>query len=387
MRNTFGTAGIVRAIVIAVAFALVASPAAALPALAPATEDPIVTPLDPATREFREQLAAKQAELDALEAQIAELDRQLAIASEAYNKSAVDLEAASTRLEQSKAELANAEAAYETQQATLGQRAGDIYRDGEFQVFDLLLGAKSLSDLMARIKFLRSIGESDADIAASLAWQRDQIAASVKQLESEEVQAESLEFELQARQIEVQLRIDEREALLASTQADLLALLESQAAARQQAEAELMRQVLAGANSVGIVVEPGSPVETALSYHGVPYLWGGASPAGFDCSGLITYVFGQHGISLPHYSGAQFLLGEKIDPSDLKPGDVVFFGSPVYHVGMYVGGGYFLHAPRTGDFVKLSKLAERDDYAGARRYEWSYRAPGDTPVDLTVAVQ
>lgn len=134
-----------------------------------------------------------------------------------------------------------------------------------------------------------------------------------------------------------------------------------------------MREILSGANKAGIEVVPGSPVETALAYHGIPYLWGGATPSGFDCSGLVMYVFAQHGVSLPHYSRAQFALGEKIAPSALQPGDVVFFGSPVYHVGIYVGAGYFLHAPRTGDFVKLSKLADRTDYAGARRYDWSYR--------------
>ena len=116
--------------------------------------------------------------------------------------------------------------------------------------------------------------------------------------------------------------------------------------------------MLSGASKAGIVVEPGSPVETALAYHGVPYLWAGATPSGFDCSGLILYVYKQHGVTLPHYSGSQFLLGEKVAYADLQPGDVVFFGSPIHHVGMYIGGGYFLHAPRTGDFVKITKLAD-----------------------------
>jgi len=325
------------------------------------------------TAEFRARLAAKQAELDELEAQLDELDRELAIAAEAYNKAMLDLEATTKRLETTRADLANTELAYELQQDTLSDRARDIYRGGELSTLDVLLGSKSISDFMARIRFLRAMGENDASIVAALAAQRDMIAEAQRAAEEDELRARSLEFEMQARQIEVMLRIQEREALLASTQTELLELLDDLAEARQMAEAELLRDVLSGANKAGIVVEPGSPVETALAYHGVPYLWGGESPRGFDCSGLLLYVMRQHGVNLPHYSGAQFQLGEKVAPSALQPGDAVFFGSPVYHVGMYVGAGYFIHAPRTGDFVKLSRLADRKDYAGARRYDWEYR--------------
>ena len=158
--------------------------------------------------------------------------------------------------------------------------------------------------------------------------------------------------------------------MLAEAQADLLELLDQEAARRSVEEADLLRSILSGANAAGIEVTPGSPVETALAYHGIPYLWGGETPAGFDCSGLVLYVFRQHGVELPHYSGSQFLLGDKVVPAALQPGDVVFFGSPIHHVGIYIGGGYYIHAPRTGDFIKISPLAKRRDYAGARRYDW-----------------
>ena len=83
-------------------------------------------------------------------------------------------------------------------------------------------------------------------------------------------------------------------------------------------------------------------------------------------------------MQLPHYSGYQFLQGEKIPLSQIQANDVVFFGSPVHHVGIYIGGGYFIHAPRTGDFVKISRLADRKDYAGARRYPWKLREGAPT---------
>lgn len=354
-----------------------ATPAPSAPATAspaPASADsPIPEPTDAETAAFRAKLAEKQAELDELEAQLDALDRELSIAAEEYNKAVVELEAITNRLETTKKDLANAELAFELQQDTLSERARDIYRNGELSSLDILLGAKSISDFVARVRYLYMMGESDASIVATLEAQRDLIAEAEREAEADEQQARSLEFQLQARKIEVMLRIQEREELLANTQVELLELLDDQAAERQLAEAELLREVLTGANRAGIVVEPGSPVETALAYHGVPYLWGGESPRGFDCSGLVMYVMRQHGVSLPHYSGSQFQLGERVAPSALQPGDAVFFGSPVYHVGMYVGAGYFIHAPRTGDFVKLSRLADRKDYAGARRYDWEYR--------------
>ena len=353
------------------------SPAAAsTPGVSPSdtpTGSPIPAPESPAERAFRAELARRQAALHELEAQLDELDRELAIAAEAYNRALVELEATRTRLDITRSDLANAEVAYAIQQDTLSDRARDIYRNGEFDVLGVLLESTSVSDFVARIRFLHAIGQTNAEIAATLAAQRDQIAAVAAELEGAELKARSLEFEAKARKIEVMIRIQEREALLASAQSDLLELLNDRAAERQAQEAALLRSVLAGASRAGIVVEPGSPVETALGYHGVPYLWGGESVAGFDCSGLVLYVFKQHGVTLPHYSGSQFQLGEKVAPADLKPGDAVFFGSPVYHVGIYVGAGYFIHAPRTGDFVKLSPLAERRDYAGARRYPWKYR--------------
>ena len=103
-------------------------------------------------------------------------------------------------------------------------------------------------------------------------------------------------------------------------------------------------------------------VAIAERYLGVPYVWGGADPAtGFDCSGLVMYVYAQLGISLPHFSGSQFRMGTPVDRADLLPGDLVFFFPESYgpgHVGMYIGNDQFIQAPHTGDVVKISSLDE-----------------------------
>jgi cell wall-associated NlpC family hydrolase len=108
-------------------------------------------------------------------------------------------------------------------------------------------------------------------------------------------------------------------------------------------------------------------VAYARHFLGVPYRWGGSSPTGFDCSGLVRYVYKRFGVKLPHSSYADFSLGRGVDRRRLEPGDLVFF-SGLGHVGLYVGHGRFIHAPHTGTRVQISKLADwRGSYDGARR--------------------
>ncbi len=110
-----------------------------------------------------------------------------------------------------------------------------------------------------------------------------------------------------------------------------------------------------------------SVVVAALSQLGVPYQWAGSSPSeGFDCSGLTMWAYAQVGVSLPHNAAAQHGMGTPVDRSNLQPGDLVFFNGDS-HEGMYIGGGQFVHAPHTGDVVKISNLDGYPGYNGAVR--------------------
>jgi cell wall-associated NlpC family hydrolase len=114
----------------------------------------------------------------------------------------------------------------------------------------------------------------------------------------------------------------------------------------------------------------GHPEAAAIAarYLGVPYRWGGASPSGFDCSGLVMYVYAQIGIALPHYTVAQYHMGVAVSRAELQPGDLVFFDG-LGHVGIYIGSNQFIHAPHTGDVVKVSTITGwyAQTYVGARR--------------------
>ena len=100
---------------------------------------------------------------------------------------------------------------------------------------------------------------------------------------------------------------------------------------------------------------------------GRPYVWAASGPGSFDCSGLVMWAYAHVGVSLPHSSRAQIHHGASVGRANLQPGDLVFFGSPIHHVGMYVGGGAFIEAPHTGAVVRNTSLAGRGDYAGACR--------------------
>jgi cell wall-associated NlpC family hydrolase len=151
--------------------------------------------------------------------------------------------------------------------------------------------------------------------------------------------------------------------------------LESEIAALQAAEerARAARRVSYSSGGGGGDYPPptnqarSEVVPYAKRFIGVPYRWGGSSPSGFDCSGFTSYVYrNAAGISLPRVSRAQIGAGQRVSRKDLQPGDLVFFGSPIHHVGIYVGGNSYIHAPNTGARVRIDSL-NRGGYAGACR--------------------
>jgi cell wall-associated NlpC family hydrolase len=136
----------------------------------------------------------------------------------------------------------------------------------------------------------------------------------------------------------------------------------------------------------------GQAVALAYQFLGVPYVWGGATPTGFDCSGLTMYVYGQLGIKLGHYTGFQYYEGRRVARDQLEPGDLLFFhansiGVP-QHEGMYIGNGSFIHAPHTGDVVKISSLFDTRyalSYVGAVRPYAAGAASSPVPPSWTSA--
>lgn len=112
----------------------------------------------------------------------------------------------------------------------------------------------------------------------------------------------------------------------------------------------------------------GAAIAAAQSVLGIPYLWAGSSPStGFDCSGLTMWAWARAGKSLPHSSGAQYASTQRVPVSQAQPGDLVFYGSPISHVGLYIGGGMMIHSPHTGDVVRVAPISRVGGIVGVGR--------------------
>jgi peptidoglycan DL-endopeptidase CwlO len=344
------------------------------------------------------QISAKRADAQRVLAEIQSMDMELEKAVEAYNYATVQLNRISDDLAANRKRLVVARANLAQARQQVADRVVSLYTSDEPDALAVVLGASSLGDLIDRIDSVNRISENDARIAEEVTRFRNEVRARQQHLEKAQAAQQKVVADRAAKRAAIEGQLAARQELLSSIK-DQIATLQ---AAERERQDRLARQARAQARSANTQdsessqdsgtpaptdpapspspspVAPVAPppqthsavVNVALQYLGVPYRWGGASPSGFDCSGLLVYAFAKVGVYLPHSSYMQFNMGRYVPRSNLQPGDAVFFNG-ASHVGIYLGGGRFVHAPHTGDVVKISSLSESwyaSTYSGARRY-------------------
>jgi cell wall-associated NlpC family hydrolase len=343
-------------------------------------------------------VADKRAEAQRVLAEIREIDSSVARAAEAYNLANIELDRIAREQRANGRMLVVARTNLGRAQRTLEERLVAIYT-GSAQggsALEVLLGATSLEDLVARLDTVERVSNQDAHVLGQVRTFRRAVERRRTQLARAREQQANVVAQRAAHKREVEAQLAERQRLLSSIRSEI-ARLEAAERARQielqrQARARLAAQRLA-ADSPETVEEPaavfadplvgssaaetpaappsryGGVVGIAMQFLGTPYVWGGSSPSGFDCSGFVMYVFAQIGVSLPHNAAAQFGYGTPVSRDQLEPGDLVFFDG-LGHNGIYIGGGQFIHSPHTGDVVKISSLSDswyNSGFVGARR--------------------
>jgi cell wall-associated NlpC family hydrolase len=290
-----------------------------------------------------------------------------------------------TDLRENKVELRLARSNLRHARTVLSARVVQMYTSGgENTGLEVLLGATSIDELIQRLDTMNRVSDQSAEVVREVKQFRAAVKERRARLQKAQVEQARLVAERSAQKASIEGQLSERRQMLSSIKSEI-DQLQAQEAARQaelaaQARARLATNGVEVLNaSAGAVSDPGEGytpppakyggvVGIAMQYLGVPYVYGGASPSGFDCSGFVMYVFNQVGISLPHNAAAQYGYGIPVSLSQLQPGDLVFFNG-LGHVGIYVGGGSFIHAPHTGDVVKISSLTGwySSTFVGAKR--------------------
>ncbi|MBM6414179.1 C40 family peptidase [Lacticaseibacillus paracasei] len=351
---------------------------------------------------------------DALLKQIQTANEKTAKLSNDVSNKALDIKNAEEKISASQAKIASYNQQIVKAQVEVGKRkdnlkeqlislqkqvgnsvTGNIY-------FDFVLNSNSLTDLVGRsltvnklsqasAEALQAVKDSQAKVKTLQTEQeakQETLVATKSQLESDKAKIESLKSDAEKSASDLQQTLeankDKLAQLAASEDAAKAAAATDAVAATPSASSTSTASISAASSSVNtstntsttsasssasasqapasntssVSVSGGSIASNAAKYIGVPYVYGGTSPSGFDCSGLIYYAAKEAGISLPRTSQAQSTLGSYVSVSDLKAGDLVFWGGvgSAYHVGIYIGGGQYLHAPAPGQNVTIQSM-------------------------------
>jgi len=341
-----------------------------------------------------DRLTEARAQADQAEAELQSLNDQVAAAAEKYNAAQLQLDETNAKIAENQKLLHASKNNLRVSRQELSQMLVDAYRQGNPDLVAMLLNAGSIDQLVDQQRFVQRATSHAEQVVTDVRSYAHDVKRREDALESERATREGALAQREAEKASIQGALAERQRLLNSLSAEIQGILARRLAAQRAADAQAAAAAggiladaqavaanqdltlggsVAGSADVGTYIEPppssttgGAAASIALGQLGTPYVWGGGAPGGFDCSGLIAWAYGQAGISLPHYAAAQYSMGTPVPMDALEPGDLIsFHGSG--HIGMYIGGGQYVHAPQTGDVVKVSSLADRSDMDGAVR--------------------
>jgi cell wall-associated NlpC family hydrolase len=254
----------------------------------------------------------------------------------------------------------------------MGAVAAAAYQSGGTDQLVQLVSTSTPQDFLDRAASLDRIAVGQSSEMASAATARHRLATVQAEAAHEQVAQAAVATAMAKQKATIQAALAEQQHLLSGLKAEERAKLRAaQRAAAARAAAAADRASRSRSFAVPTYNGPASgraavAVQAAYAELGKPYQWGASGPNSFDCSGLTMWSWGKAGVSLPHSSQAQYSSGQHVSQADIQPGDLTFYGSPIHHVGMYVGNGNMIDAPQTGDVVKIQP-AFRSDYVGAVR--------------------
>ena len=300
---------------------------------------------------------------------VASRAHELEVFTEQFNEAREKLRAQQAAAQQAAKDLEQAQAALaKTQEAVRGIARSAFTGEG-LSTFAAMMTSDSADQFVDRVGVLQMVAghqnelldaAAAANVAAAQATATAEQAAGAAQRTFDDVAARQTALEGQIaeyRSLFDRLSAEEKQAAVAAAGHE-----EDRASRDDRTDSEpLSTSVVASSRAAQVAVD------TAMAQRGKPYVWAAEGPGSYDCSGLTLYAYAAAGINLPHSSAMQAQMGTPVSRSELQPGDLVFFYSPVSHVGMYIGNGQMVHAPTFGDVVKVADVDVMGSYSHAVR--------------------
>lgn len=357
---------------------------------------------DPLGKEISDveiEYKSAQEKVEEIDAKIQKLDNEISNIIVEIDETNGKISKTEDEIENTKNSVKKTEDSMVEEEDLFNQRIRAMYMNGMDSYVEVILNSDGVSDLVSRVENVKEIINYDKQLMTELTNKKVGLEKQKAQLEQKKAELLSLKEQNDNRRKDLEAMKESHNKEYAEAESkknELQAKLDSLNDEQKKIIDELNRQAEAANNAqqsngpeVGYVPEDDIPsrgggydeespappasatgqaiVDYAYNFLGISYVWGGNDPSGFDCSGLTQYVYAHFGIDITRTTYTQIGQGSYVPRDQLAPGDLVFFGygSPD-HVGIYVGGNQYLHAPQTGDIVKVSPLT-RSDYMTARR--------------------
>lgn len=274
---------------------------------------------------------------------------------EQIEKNEKEIEDTDKLIEEKKKEL-------QEKQDILDVRLRKTYSEGYFNTWmkyaELIFTSNTINSLFSRIDGIIKITNSDKLIIGNIKSMKKELEEKNQKLEEDKITLDRDKKDLEENIDTLNKSKEEEEKILNKKYKNLLEKMSKSNPIPEDVDYNLPDMSKEGIQKVQDVIKE------SYKYLNVPYVWGGTTPKGFDCSGYMQYIFNKVGISLPRVSQDQQQVGIEVPKGSLQPGDLIFWGYPAHHVGMYIGNGEYIQAPHTGDVIKISKLSQ---YTNAKR--------------------
>lgn len=307
-----------------------------------------------------------------LETKVEKLDEQINKVMTEINSNKKNIEKTNKDIKDTQAQLDKAEKNIKGQQELFSKRIRVMYINGVDSYLGVVLQSNNLSDFIGRVDTVKKIVGFDEKIIGDLKDKKNVITENKKTLDDKNKNLVALKTDNEKKLSKLNSdKVHETKLLSDLKNKESILADKDTSTSRIVASAEgVVKKIQASAprisrGSSGATASSSSVIAYASTFQGVPYVYGGNGPDSFDCAGFTCYVYAHFGISLPRVASDQQDVGTYVSRDQLQPGDLVFFGSPAHHVGIYVGDGCMIHAPHTGDVVKISPL--HSDFSGGRR--------------------